>query len=65
MSQEFDNNVLDLVKQKVFYPFEYMSDFGKFKEQLPNKERCCSSLTGKKLVTKNVNMFFRLETNWK
>ena len=27
MSQEVDNNVLDLVKQKWFYPYEYMSDF--------------------------------------
>ena len=35
LSQEFDNNVLDLVKQK---RCEYMSDFEKLKEQLPNKE---------------------------
>ena len=27
LSQEFDNNVLDLVKQKGFYPYEYMNDF--------------------------------------
>ena len=26
-SQEFDNNVLDIVKRKGFYPFEYMSNF--------------------------------------
>ena len=26
LSQEFDNNVLDLVKQKGFYPYEYMTD---------------------------------------
>ena len=38
MSQEFDNNVLDLVKQKGCYPYEYMSDFEKFKEQLPVKK---------------------------
>ena len=37
-SQKFDNNVLDLVKQKGFYPYEYMSDFEKFKEELPSKE---------------------------
>ena len=37
LSQEFDNNVLDLVKQKGFYP--YMTDFKKFKEQLPSKEK--------------------------
>ena len=24
LSQEFDNNLLDLVKQKGFYPYEYM-----------------------------------------
>ena len=24
LSQQFDNNVLDLVKQKVFYPYGYM-----------------------------------------
>ena len=26
LSQESDNTVLDLVKQKIFYPFEYMGD---------------------------------------
>ena len=25
-SQEFDNNILDLVKQKEFYPYEYMGN---------------------------------------
>ena len=25
-SQEFDNNILDLVKQKESYPYEYMSN---------------------------------------
>ena len=48
MSQEFDNNVLNLVQQKGFYPYKYMSNFEKFKEQLPSKERFYSSLTGKK-----------------
>ena len=27
LSQEFDNNTLDLVKEKGFYPYEYISDF--------------------------------------
>ena len=31
ISQEFDNNVLDLIKQKEFYPYAFMSDFEKFK----------------------------------
>ena len=37
LSQEFDNNALDLVKQKGFYPYKYMSHFQKFKEELPSK----------------------------
>ena len=39
LSQEFDNNILDLVKKKEFYPFEYMNDFEKFKEKLPRKDK--------------------------
>ena len=31
LSQEFDTNVLNLVKQKGFYPYEYMSGFEKLK----------------------------------
>ena len=34
LSQQCDYNVSDLVKQKGFYPYEYMSDFGKFEEKL-------------------------------
>ena len=37
LSQEFDNNLLDLVRQKGFYPYEYMDYFKKFNEQLPSK----------------------------
>ena len=40
-----------------------MSDFEKFKEQLPSKEKCYCSLTGKKIVEKNINMFFSFGTN--
>ena len=65
LSQQFDNNVLDLVKQKGFYPCEYMSDFEKFKEELPSKEKFYSSLTGKRIVTKNMNMFLKFGTNSK
>ena len=39
---------MDLVKQKEFYPYEYMNDFEKFKEELPSKEKFYNSLTGKK-----------------
>ena len=52
LSQEFDNNVLDLVKQKGFYPYEYMNDFEMFKENLCSKEKFYSSLTGKKINDK-------------
>ena len=37
LSQEFDPNIFDLVKQKRFYPYEYISDFDKFREELPSK----------------------------
>ena len=49
MSQEFGNNVLDLVKQKGFYLHEYLSDFEKFTEKLPRKEKLYSSLTDRKI----------------
>ena len=38
MNQEFDNNILALVKEKGFYHYEYMSDLDKLKEELPSKE---------------------------
>ena len=44
MSQEFDNKVLELVKQKGFYPCDYRSDFEKFKEELPSKDKFYSLL---------------------
>ena len=38
-SQEFDSKVLDLDKQKEFYPYEYMNGFENFKEELLSKEK--------------------------
>ena len=52
LSQEFDNNVFDLVKQKEFYPYEYMRDFEKFKEELPSKQKFYGSLTDRKINDK-------------
>ena len=49
LSQEFDNNELDLVNQKGFYPYEYMSGFEKFKEELSSKKKLYSLLIGKKV----------------
>ena len=48
MSEGFDNNELDLAKQKGFYTYDYMINFGKFKEQLPSKEKFYSLSTGRK-----------------
>ena len=36
-----------------------MSDFGKFVIEPPSKEKFYNSLTGKKNVTKTMNMFLR------
>ena len=52
LNQEFGNNVLDLVKQKGFYSYQYMNDFEKFKEELPNKEKFWNSVTDKKIGDK-------------
>ena len=48
LRQKFDSKVIESVKQKVFYPYEYMSGFEKFEEELPSKLKFYSSLTGKK-----------------
>ena len=52
LSQGFDNDVLDLVQQKGFYAYEYMSDFKKFKEELPSIETFDSLLTDRKFSDK-------------
>ena len=51
-SQEFANDALDLVKQNGFYLYEYMSDFKKFKEEFPGKEKFYNSLTDRKISYK-------------
>ena len=52
LGQEFDNKVLDLVRQKTLDPYEYISDFEKFKEELPSKEKFYSSLTDRNISHK-------------
>ena len=37
LREDFDNIVLELVKQKGFCPDRHLSGFGKFKEKLPKK----------------------------
>ena len=51
LSQEFANNILDLVKQKGFYPYEYMGDSGK---------NIDSSQTGKKISDRDSELDFKI-----
>ena len=61
LNQEFDSKALDLVKPKRFYPCEFMSNFEKFKEELPSQEKFSSPLIGKKVSDKEyVFVFLRL-----
>ena len=67
MSQEFYNNILDLVNQKGFYFYEFLSDFEKFKEDLPSKKSFIAPWPEKILVPKNMSMLLMLGTilKWK
>ena len=64
MIQEIDDNVLDLVKQKGFYPYEHMSNFEKFKEKLTGKEKFYSSLTCKKISCKEYEHVLKVWTKF-
>ena len=57
LSQEFDINVLNLVKQKWFYRYEYMRDFESLNKNYVAKKGFIALADKKKLVTKNMNMF--------
>ena len=61
MSQEFDNKVLDLVKQKGFFPYEYLRDFELFKK----KETFYSSLIGKKVSRKEYKYVLKIWDKFK
>ena len=39
LSQKFDNNTLDLIKQKRFYPYGYMNVFKNLKKNCQAKKR--------------------------
>ena len=58
--------MLDLFKQKGFYLCEYMSDFQKFKEKLPSKEKFYILSTNRKVSDKEhehvVNVWKKFET---
>ena len=52
MSQELDNNVLHLIKQKEFCPYKYMRNLEKFNEEFRSKEKFYSLLTDRKIGDK-------------
>ena len=58
LNQEFDNNVLDLVKQKGFHPYDCMTDFKKFNNNYQAKN-IYSSLTGKKFSNKGYHHVYK------
>ena len=54
--QEFSGDLLELVKQKGVYPYEYMDSFEKFSEdKLPDTCKFFSSLKGEALVKKIIH----------
>ena len=64
LSQEFDNNVLDLIKEKGFCLYEYMSNFQNFKDELPSKEKFYSSLTNSKISDKECRHFLNVSNKF-
>ena len=51
--------------QRIFYPDEFKSDFEKFKEQLRGNQNIYSLWTGKKILTKRMNIFLMFSINFK
>ena len=51
--------------QRRFYPDEFKSDFEKFKEQLCSNQNIYSLWTGKKILTKRMNIFLMFSINFK
>ena len=65
LSQEFDNDVLDLFKQKGFYLYGYMTDFGKFEVELSSAAKFCSHLNDRKITDTEYNMLLTFGKNFK
>ena len=60
MSQELHCKVLHLVKQKGFYPYEYISGFENAKEELLSKAIFYNLLTGRKTSDKKYEHVFKV-----
>ena len=52
LSEEFNAKVLDLVKKKIFFPYDYWDTFKTFKEGLPCKDKFYNSLTNRAISDK-------------
>ena len=53
---EFGSNNLELITKKGIYPYDYMDDFNKFKEEgLPSIEKKYSKLTGEDISDSDYN----------
>ena len=64
LSQKFDNEVSDLVKQRGFYRHSIWVIWKRLKKNLQEKN-IFSSLTDKKKVIKSMNMFLNFEIYFK
>ena len=54
LSDEFSGELLELVKEKVMYPYEYMDSFKRFSEnKLPDKCKSFSSLKDECIIEKD------------
>ena len=61
--KEFGNENLELITRKGVYPYDYMDDFNKFKEEgLPSIENFSSKLTGEYISDCDYN---HAENVWK
>lgn len=58
--QKFDANVLHLVKKKLFFHYDYLDIFEKFKESLPTKEKSYNSLNKRKINNENYQYFVKV-----
>ena len=61
LSQVFDSEVLDLVKEKGSYPHEHMCNYEKRKEKLHDKNEFYSSLSGKGNSDKEYQLVLKVE----
>ena len=64
LREEYESNMLNLVKQKEFYSFEYISDFENFKEKLPEKKSFMGFFTGKEISDKDYEHIYLKKCIW-